>query len=60
MTKDGRISLASFFREAREQRLRELGFEEVTEEEGRERLALNMALKDWPTSGATDDDEDED
>lgn len=33
---------------AREDRLRALGFEDPTNDERRERLARNMALKDWP------------
>lgn len=34
-------------RKRREDRLRALGFEEVSDHERKERLALNMALKDW-------------
>ena len=32
----------------REQRLRELGFEEPSDEQRREQLARNIALRDWP------------
>jgi len=35
-------------RAGREDRLRALGFDDPTNEERRERLALNAALKDWP------------
>ena len=36
-------------RTRREDRLRALGFEDPTNDERRERLARNAALKDWPT-----------
>ncbi len=39
---------ASSRRISREDRLRALGFEEPTDDERRERLARNAALKDWP------------
>jgi hypothetical protein len=35
-------------RTRREDRLRALGFEDPTNDERRERLARNAALKDWP------------
>lgn len=35
-------------RTRREDRLRALGFEDPTNDERRERLARNVALKDWP------------
>lgn len=39
---------ASRRRATREGRLQDLGFEEPTSDQRRERLAKNMALKDWP------------
>jgi hypothetical protein len=39
---------ASRRRTTREQRLRDLGFEEPNNEQRREQLAKNVALKDWP------------
>jgi hypothetical protein len=39
---------ASDRRTNREDRLRALGFEDPTDDERRERLARNAALKDWP------------
>lgn len=39
---------ASEDRRTREQGLRQLGYEELSREERRERLARNVALRDWP------------
>lgn len=39
---------ASQMRASREDRLRRLGFEDPDEEQRREQLARNVALKDWP------------
>jgi hypothetical protein len=35
-------------RTSREKRLRALGFEDPTVEQGKEQLARNVALRDWP------------
>ena len=40
--------LALVDRNDREDRLRELGFEDVSDEDRKKNLALNVALLDWP------------